>query len=286
MLLVIGYVIVMVATLGGFMIAGGNPVLLLHVSEFVVIGGIAAGILVISSSKEVLLAIVADIMSCLKGGGFGKNDFIDAMKLVYELLVIVRKSGLIELDDHISSPSTSSVFTKYPKILANKEVIDFISNTFRPVIDGRIKPEKIGELVEVELDAKEDESGQSVGILNLIGDSLPGVGIVAAVLGIINTMSAIAEGPEKVGEKVAAALTGTFLGVLGAYGFINPLAKRIQTSHRAHHMYFNVIATAIVEGNKGAAPLMAIEYARRKIDHSIQPNAMELEEMLKEAVKK
>ena len=142
------------------------------------------------------------------------------------------------------------------------------------------------KLLETELDAVEDCSGQSVGVLNLIGDSLPGIGIVAAVMGIINTMNAIAEGPERVGMKVAAALTGTFLGVWGAYGFVNPLAKRIANNHRTQQMLLQTIATAISENVKGMAPLMAIEYARRKIDAGLQPDANELETLLKQTAKK
>ena len=141
-------------------------------------------------------------------------------------------------------------------------------------------------LLEAELDSIEDCNNQPVSVLSLIGDSLPGIGIVAAVLGIINTMNAIAEGPEMVGIKVAAALTGTFLGVLGAYGFVNPMAKRIQNNHRTQMMLLQVIATSIAENVKGMAPLMAIEYSRRKLDADFQPDANELESVLKQAVKK
>ena len=286
MLLILGYLVVFSAAMGGFMLAGGNPVLLLHISEFVTIFGISIGVMIIASSKEILIAIIQDILSCLKGGGASKNTIMDLLKLLYELFMLSRKDGLIALDEHVSEPQRSPIFSKYPGILQEKRALQFIVNAFRPLIDGRIKPEQMDKLLETELDAIEDCDSQPVGVLNLIGDSLPGIGIVAAVMGIINTMNAIAEGPERVGMKVAAALTGTFLGVWGAYGFVNPLAKRIQNYHRMQHMLLQMISTAIAENVKGMAPLMAIEYARRKIDVGLQPDANELETILKQTVKK
>jgi Flagellar motor component len=286
MLLILGYLVVFCATMGGFMLAGGNPVVLLHISEFVTIIGIAVGVMIIASTKEVLFAIFRDILGCLKGGVVSKNGIIDLLKLLYELFMLTRKDGLIALDEHISEPQRSSIFSKYPSVLQQKQVMQFIVNAFRPLIDGRIKPEQMDKLLEAELDTIEDGDEQPVSILSLIGDSLPGIGIVAAVMGIINTMNAIAEGPERVGLKVAAALTGTFLGVWGAYGFVNPLAKRIQNNHRMQHMLLQIISTAISENVRGMAPLMAIEYARRKIDAGLQPDANELETLLKQTSKK
>ena len=268
------------------MLAGGNPVLLLHISEFVTIIGISIGVMIISSTKEILVALFRDILGCLKGGGASKNTIIDLLKLLYELFMLSRKDGLIALDEHVSEPERSPIFSKYPSVLQQKKVMQFIINAFRPLIDGRIKPEQMDKLLETELDAIEDCDEQPVSVLNLIGDSLPGIGIVAAVMGIINTMNAIAEGPERVGMKVAAALTGTFLGVWGAYGFVNPLAKRIQNDHRSQHMLLQMVSTAISENVKGMAPLMAIEYARREIDAGLQPDANELETLLKQTAKK
>ena len=286
MLLIVGYIIVVGSAMGGFMLAGGNPVVLLHISEFITIIGVSMGVMVIASSKETLMAIIRDIITCLKGGSINKNSIIDLLKLLYELFMICRKDGLIALDEHMSEPNKSAIFAKYPAVLQQPQIVNFIVNAFRPLIDGRIKPEQMETLLETELEAIEDCNNQPVAVLSLIGDSLPGIGIVAAVLGIINTMNAIAAGPEMVGVKVAAALTGTFLGVLGAYGFVNPLAKRIQNQHRTQMMLLQIIATSISQNVKGMAPLMAIEYARRKLDADFQPDANELENVLKQAVKK
>jgi chemotaxis protein MotA len=148
-------------------------------------------------------------------------------------------------------------------------------------VDGRCKPEQLDDVLEHDLEAKEEEADGPIHVLQLIGDSLPGVGIVAAVLGIINTMAAIAEGPEAVGEKVAAALTGTFLGILAAYGFVNPLTSRIKSNNGMELLYYKSIKKGVIAFASGMAPIMAVEISRRCLDHTVQPAADELEETLK-----
>ncbi len=263
------------------MIAGGNPILLMHVSEFIVIGGIAIGLLVIASPASVVKQIVGDTIKCLKGNKVTGDDYLDLMKLLYEIFMLGRRNGLIALDEHVSSPEESSIFNKYPSILKDHHRVSFLRNALRPIIDGKIKPDQLQDLLQSELDTMEDEAHQPIDILNLVGDSLPGIGIVAAVLGIINTMASIAEGPEAVGEKVAAALTGTFLGVLGAYGFVNPLGKRISFLHKGELAYFNTMAKAISGFARGLAPIMAVEIARRSLEETVKPDADELEKTLK-----
>lgn len=281
MLLIIGFIIVLASTLGGFMLAGGQPMVLMHVSEFVVIGGIAVGVLVISCPVQTIKAILEKTLSAMKGGGAKKADYIDLLKLLYETFVLARRNGLIALEDHVLEPVNSPLFKKYPSFLQDKARVGFLCNALRPLIDGRIKPEQLEGLMRSELDAKEEEADAPVHILQLIGDSLPGIGIVAAVLGIINTMAAIAEGPAKVGERVAAALTGTFLGILGAYGFVNPLTNRIKVNNSADMQYFSSILKGLSGFANGMAPVMAVEVARRCLDPSVQPEAEELEKMLK-----
>lgn len=280
MTIIVGYIVVLVATLGGFMVAGGNPMLLLHVSEFIVIGGIATGVLIIASPTSVIKGVIHDIQHAL-GGDTPAEHFMDLMKLLYELFTLGRRNGLIALDEHVGDPPASSILSKYPSFIEDQERVEFLCNALRPIIDGKIKPEQLQDILEDEIYVKEVEGHSNTDIITLIGDSLPGIGIVAAVLGIINTMSAISEGPEAVGAKVSAALTGTFLGILAAYGFINPLNKKIGFMHKQHSLYFSTMSTAITGFAKGLAPLMAIEVARRYLDSSIKPTADELEETLK-----
>jgi len=281
MLLIIGYIIVLGATLGGFIVAGGNPMLLLHVSEFIVIGGISIGVLVVASPKEVIINIIKDLKSCLAGGGGGADEFMDLMKLLYEIFMVGRRNGLIALDEHVTDPSSSSIFSKYPSFTNDQQRVDFLVNALRPIIDGKIKPDQLEDLLESEIETMEDEAHSAIDVLNLVADSLPGIGIVAAVLGIINTMAAIADGPEKVGAKVAAALTGTFLGILGAYGFVSPFAKRVGFLHKSQFAYYNTMASAISGFAKGLAPIMAVEIARRSLEKGVQPTADDLENTLK-----
>ncbi|MGH8018589.1 MAG: motility-associated protein [Opitutaceae bacterium] len=284
MLIVIGYILVLGATLGGFMIAGGEPLVLLHVSEFIVIGGIAAGMLVVATPAKTIKSLMHVSVVALKGALPGRADYMDLFKILYELFMTGKKSGLIALDEHVSSPETSSIFSKYPGFLKHKDRVSFLCNGLKPIIDGKIKPDQLQPLLETEIRAKEEEGHGPVSILTLVGDSLPGIGIVAAVLGIINTMAAIADGPEAVGERVAAALTGTFLGILGAYGFVNPLANRIRVNDAVEIKFFSCMATAISSFARGLAPIMAIEIARRSLDPTLTPGADELEQELKQAL--
>lgn len=281
MLIFVGVFIVFASTLGGFMIAGGQPVLLLHISEFVVIGGIALGVLVIASPTHVLSEIVHKLKAALFGKSSGKGEYFDLLKMLYEIFMVGRRNGLIALEEHVMNPGSSAIFNKYPAFTSNRERMQFLLNGLKPVIDGKIKPDQLEDLMLTELESKSEEGDHPIHMLQLIGDSLPGIGIVAAVLGIINTMSAIADGPEVVGERVAAALTGTFLGVFFAYGFINPLAMRVKFNNASDQMYLKCILSAVAGFAKGLAPLTAVEVARRSLASDVQPAADELESALK-----
>lgn len=280
MLLLVGFLIVFGATLGGFMLAGGHPAVLLHVSEFVVIGGIALGVLVIANPMSTIKLTITKCIGALKGTG-AKSDYLDLLKLLFELFTLGRKGGVIAMEEHLVTPKTSSIFSKYPSFVNNHHRVDFLCNSLRPIVDGRVKPEQLSELLDHDLEAKEEEAEGPIHVLQLIGDSLPGIGIVAAVLGIINTMAAIAEGPEAVGEKVAAALTGTLLGIFVAYGFVNPLTSRIKANNGMELLYLKGIKKGVVAFADGLAPIMAVEIARRCLDHTVQPAADELEDMVK-----
>lgn len=281
MLIIVGTVIVFASTLGGFMMAGGHPAVLLHASEFVVILGIALGVLVIATPSHVIKEIIHKNKEALAGKSASKKDFMEMLKLLYEIFMIGRRNGLIALEEHAMNPKASAVFQKYPTVLHHHERLEFLCNGLKPIIDGKIKPDQLEALMTAELAAKETEGTHPVHAMQMIGDSLPAIGIVAAVLGIINTMGAIAEGPEVVGEKVAAALTGTLLGIFFAYGFVNPLASRITANNASEQQCLKCIMQAVAGFAKGLAPLTAVEIARRSLDSSVQPGGEELETALK-----
>jgi chemotaxis protein MotA len=254
---------------------------LLHVSEFVVILGVAAGVLVIASPGHVLKEIMHKVKVCITGRSAGEKEFTDVLTLLYEIFMIGRRNGLIALEEHIMDPAKSPIFLRYASVLQHPERLEFICNGLKPVVDGKIKPDQLETLMIAELEAKSTEAEHPVHILQLVGDSLPGIGIVAAVLGIINTMSAISEGPEMVGQRVAAALTGTLLGIFVAYGFVNPLANRVKFNNASDEQFLKCIMQAIAGFAKGLAPLTAVEVARRSLDSSVQPDANTLERGLK-----
>jgi len=281
MLIFIGIGIVLGSMIVGFIVAGGNPILLLHPSEFIVILGIALGVLVIASPMHVLKDLIHKIKGAMLGKAPGKDEYFDLLKMLYEIFMVGRRNGLIALEEHVMNPKDSAIFKKYPAFMANQARLEFLLNGLRPVIDGKIKPDQLEALMTAELDAKSDEADHPVHVLALVGDSLPGIGIVAAVLGIINTMNSIAEGPEVVGVKVAAALTGTFLGVYCAYGFVNPLANRLKMNNASDMQFLRCVLAAVAGFAKGLAPLTAVEVARRSLDSGVQPSAEELETKLK-----
>jgi chemotaxis protein MotA len=225
--------------------------------------------------------LFSDLLGCLKGAAVSKTEVDDMFKLLYELFMLGRRNGLLALDEHFSDPSASPIFSKYKTFISDHRRMDLLTNSMRPVIDGKIKPEQLPGLIGSELKAFDEEAHETTGVLSLIGDSLPGIGIVAAVLGIINTMGSIADGPDAVGYKVAAALTGTFLGIFAAYGFINPVNKALEFRYHTQHAFYKSLAESIIGFTKGLSPIMALEIARRELPENLQMKPDELEASLK-----
>ena len=281
MILIIGYIIVLGATLVGFIGAGGKIMLLFPWPEYLIIAGVSIGLMVIAAPVALLKHTVHKIKLALKTQVVPNSDYSDVLKLLYELFTKARRGGLIAIEDDIMTPKDSPIMSKYPSFLNDKERVEFLTNSLKPIIDGRLKPEQLASMLEADLEAKADDFGHPVHLLHLVGDSLPGIGIVAAVLVIINTMAAIDAGAAAVGKKVAAALVGTFLGVLGAYGFIKPLGARIKLNNAYELQYFAVIMKAVIGFTGGMAPMMAVEVGRRMVDPAFQPTSDEIEEMCK-----
>jgi len=283
MIILIGALIVTASIIGGFMMAGGHPGALIQVAEFVVICGAGAGAMVIMSPKRVLMDLIRMVMVSLKGAPYSKTAYEELFKALYELFMLGRRHGMIALEDHVADPQTSSIFTKYPIFLNNPHAVEMLCGGLRPIIDGKVKPDQLKLLLETELDSLEEERHKPVDVLTKIADAMPGFGIVAAVLGIVVTMASIAGPIEEIGKHVAAALVGTFLGILIAYGYLNPLAVNLNFLALAELAYSRCIATALVGFANGMAPLMAVEMARRGLSSELKPKAEDLEDMLKAA---
>jgi chemotaxis protein MotA len=284
MLIIAGIVIVIVCTCLSFIWGDFNINkigLLIHVAEIVAIFGITLGAVLIATPGHVLKETVVKIIAVLTGKTIGKNHYFELIGALYELFQTGRKSGLLALEEHVSAPTQSSVFRKYPTLLSSPERLSFIVDSLKPLVDGRIKPDQLEAVIDVDIETKTREVDHCAHVLNFAGDSLPGIGIVAAVMGIINTMAIIDQGTEAVASHMAAALSGTMLGVFAAYGFANPLASSIRALNDGYIQYLRCTKIAVVAFAKGMAPLTAAELARRSLDHSVQPSAEALETALR-----
>jgi chemotaxis protein MotA len=283
MIVIVGALIVLCSVIGGFMMAGGHPVVLLHASEFVIIVGAAVGAMILMSPKKVLMDLIKQLLGTLKGSPYTKRAYDDMFKSLYELFMLGRRSGMVALEEHVMNPGSSSIFGKYPSFQKNHHAIDFLCNGLRPIIDGKIKPDQLKLLLEIELEAMEEESEKPVGVLTKSADAMPGFGIVAAVLGIVITMASIGGPVDQIGEKVAAALVGTFLGIFISYGFMNPLAVNMEFVNMAEHTFIRCIAASVIGFANGMSPIMAVEVARRGLGSDVKPSSDDLEAMLKAA---
>jgi len=280
-LALIGILVVIGSTLGGFMIAGGRPMVLFHLSEIVTIGGVAIGTVVISTPMPVLKTMTAKLGAVFKGSPITKAFYLDALRMLYELFQIARKDGLVAIEPHIESPEKSAVFKKYPAVAADHHAIEFLCDSLRLVLVGSVPPYDLDALLEAEIDVHHEGDAAAVGAVQKVGDALPGIGIVAAVLGIVVTMAAISGPVEEIGEHVSAALTGTFLGILFAYGFLGPLATAMEHGNAAHGRFYQFLRASIVAFAKGYAPIVATEFGRRAINADVRPTFAEMESACK-----
>jgi chemotaxis protein MotA len=283
MIIIIGAITVLVCVFGGFMLEKGNIMVILEAAtnEFLIIAGGAAGSLIIMAPKKVLVDIVRNVGSCLKGTPYNRAAYEDLLKVLYELFLLGRRNGMIALEEHVLEPKTSSIFKKYPLFSANEHAVEFLCGALRPIIDGKIKPDQLRLLLDAELERKEIEHQAPVSVMQKTGDALPGFGIVAAVLGIVITMASISGAVEVIGTHVAAALVGTFLGILLAYGFIGPLATNMEFIGEAELDYTRCIAACVIGFAGGMAPVTAVELGRRGLSSEFRPGAEELEQMFK-----
>ncbi|HXE56792.1 MAG TPA: flagellar motor stator protein MotA [Gemmatimonadales bacterium] len=277
MIALIGLVIVVGSVLGGFSIAGGKIPALFHVSEFLTIAGTALGTVLVSTPAPVLKGLAGKLGRVVRPNPFTKGLYLDALRLLYELFQLARKDGLVAIESHIEEPAKSAVFKRYPAVLAQHHAVTFLCDSLRLVLVGSVPPHDLEMLMESEIEVHHEEEAGPVGALQRVSDALPGIGIVAAVLGIVVTMSAISGPVEEIGEKVAAALTGTFLGVLLAYGFAGPLATAMEHGNAAQTRFYHFLKASVVAFAKGYSPIVAAEFARRSIFAEVRPSFAEME---------
>ncbi|HZR19035.1 MAG TPA: flagellar motor stator protein MotA [Verrucomicrobiae bacterium] len=281
MIIIIGALVVIGCVFGGFAWGGGHLGALLHLNELLIIGGGALGALVIMSPRKVLVDLSKSIIDALKGAPYNRAAYDDLLKVLFELFMLGRRNGMIALEEHVLDPGTSSIIKKYPLFSVNEEAVEFLAGSLRPIIDGKIKPDQLRLLLDAEINKLEEEHHAPVNVLTKAADAMPGFGIVAAVLGIVITMASISGPIEQIGEKVAAALVGTFLGILLAYGFLNPLATNLEFIGSARLDYTRCIAACVIGFANGMAPVTAVELGRRGLNSDLRPSSEEMEQMFK-----
>jgi len=284
MLIIVGLVIVLGSVVGGYLMAGGNLLVLNQPSEFIVIGGAAIGSLVISTPGAVLKAIVAQIKAVM-GAGFSKADYIDLLSLLYLVFKQVQQSGVMSLEAHFEDPAKSPILSRYPKFLARHDAVDFLADSAKVIIVGGIAAHDLEALMDEDLKVHHDEALRPSVVLTKIGDALPGLGIVAAVLGVVITMGHI-DGPvEEIGHHVGAALIGTFLGILMSYGVVQPVAQSLEQRVGDDQYYCLCIKAGLLAVYKGNPPAIAVEFARRVLPHAVRPSFNETEQFCRAATK-
>jgi chemotaxis protein MotA len=276
MFAIIGIVIVFGCVVAGYLMEHGNLRVLIQPAELIIIGGAAVGTLLVANPLHILKKIGGGIGGVFGASKFGKQTYIDTLKMLYDLLNKARKDGLMALESDVEDPAKSAAFSKNPAFLKNHHVRDFVCDSLRMAITG-VDAFDLDQMLDLDLEVHHQDSAAPTAALSTMADSLPGLGIVAAVLGVVITMGALGGPPEEIGNKVAAALVGTFLGILLCYGLVGPIAANMTKAAEEEHAFLYVMRVLMVSFLKGTAPIMAVEMARRAVPGHVRPSFQELE---------
>jgi chemotaxis protein MotA len=276
MFAIIGIVVVFGAIAGGYLMEHGNLKVLMQPAEVIIILGAAIGTILIANPLHILKNIVAGIVGQFTGAKITKQYYLDSLKMMYTLLTKARNEGLMTLEADVEEPKKSAVFSKYPKFLKDHHGLHFLCDTMRMAVTGS-DPFDLDQLMELDMEVHHHDASQPVSALSTMAESLPGLGIVAAVLGVVITMGALGGPPEEIGKKVAAALVGTFLGILLCYGLVGPLAAGMAKAAEEERAYLGVLRVLLIAFLKGTAPIMAVEVGRRAIPGHLRPSFQEVE---------
>jgi len=278
MFIIVGILLVFGAVLGGFLMEKGPIIVLMQPSEFLIIGGAAIGTLLAANPLHVLKRIAGSIGKVLKGSKYSRARYVDVLRMMFQLFNKARKAGLVGIESDVEDPAKSPVFSKCPDFLANHHACDFVCDTMRTAITGGASPYDVDQMMELDMDVHHAAAMLPANSLVTVADSLPGLGIVAAVLGVVVTMSALGGPPEEIGHKVAAALVGTFLGILLCYGMVGPLAANLTKVVDEEHSYYEVMRVVILCFLKGMSPSLAVEAGRRAVPEHVRPTFKEVEQ--------
>ncbi|MGA9798977.1 MAG: flagellar motor stator protein MotA [Terriglobales bacterium] len=278
MFAIIGILVVFGAIIAGYKMEHGNLKVLLQPAELVIIGGAAVGTLLMANPLHILKSIVAGVGGVFGGSKITAQRYLDSLKMMYDLLNKARREGLMGIENDVEDPAASPIFSQYPAFLKDHHIRDFLCDTLRMAITG-VEAFDLDQLLELDMEVHHHGSTQSSSALNTMADSLPGLGIVAAVLGVVITMGSLGGPPEEIGHKVAAALVGTFLGILLCYGLMGPLAANMVKIADEEQAYLHVLRVLVISFLKGSAPILAVEVGRRAIPGHLRPSFQEVEKV-------
>ena len=278
MFTIIGIVVVFGCIVAGYLMEHGNLKVLLQPAELLIIGGAAIGTVLVANPLHILKQIVGCLIGTFGRARYSQARYTESLKMMYELLNKARKEGLVALEADIEEPETSPLLTKYTDFMKEHHAVQFVCDTMRMAVSGGIEAFDLDQMLEGDMEVHHHESTLPVAALSTMADSLPGLGIVAAVLGVVITMGALGGPPEQIGHKVAAALVGTFLGILLCYGLVGPLAARMAKTADEEKAYLNVLRVVMIAFLKGIAPIMAVEIGRRVVPGHVRPSFKDVEQ--------
>src|SRR5437870_4201257 len=276
MFAIIGIVVVFGAVVGGYLMEHGNLMVLIQPAELLIIGGAAAGTVLIANPLHILKQIAAGLAGVFGGSKFSKQFYLESLKTIYDLFNKARREGLVSLESDIEEPEKSPILSKNPAFIKNHHIMDFFCDTMRMAVSG-MEPFDLDQVLDLDLEVHHQQAAIPISALSTTADSLPGLGIVAAVLGVVITMGALGGPPEEIGHKVAAALVGTFLGILLCYGLVGPLAANMAKASEEEHAFYQVLRVTMTAFMKGIPPILAVEIGRRAVPGHLRPAFQELE---------
>jgi len=283
MLVIVGYIIIMACVLGGYVAAGGHLHALVQPFELLIIAGAALGAFIVTNTGKVTKGVLKLLPSIFKGSKFTKALYLELLGLMYEILTKIRKEGLMSIEKDIETPDSSAVFAKYPAIVADHHLVEFITDYLRMMVSGNLNPMEIESLMDQELDTHHQEGHLLAHAVQQVADGLPAFGIVAAVMGVVHVMGSVGAPPAVLGEMIGGALVGTFVGILLAYGFVGPIAGLLGLKLEEAAKPFSCVKVTLLASMNGYAPQVAVEFGRKVLYSTDRPSFTELEQHVKQS---
>ncbi len=274
---ILGILVVLGCIAGGYLMEKGNLMVLMQPAELIIIGGAALGTVLIGNPPYILKSIITSLLAVFKGGHYTATTYLDTLRFLNDFFGTSRKNGITALETDLDEPDKSALFKRHPSFAKDKEAMHFFCDTMRTLLAGGVEVHDLDQIMETDLEVLHKQALLPAAAISTMADSLPGLGIVAAVLGVVITMSALGGPPEEIGHKVAAALVGTFLGILLCYGFLGPMAANIKKQTNAESEYFLCLRMGLLAFMKGVPPILALEAARRAIPHHVRPTFQEMD---------